>query len=488
SRAALPFSRPRCARHRSARRYLGDLPAHLKNYSLEYSKELRSYSKITFKNNILDEILGAQIILCGDYHSSPQAQRTVLRILRQILPRVKKERKNLYLGLEFLRAQDTIRAQQVLRSEISEDRFLETIGFHRWGFLWQNYAPLVKLAQDWQIPLFGLSPERMGPLQARDAFAARVICNWTQQDPNSILFCLMGDLHLAQNHLPEEIRTELKNRQQSKKILTIHQNYDDLYWKLVQKQKENKGEVIQLKKDVFCILNTAPWVKLQSHLNSVEQTPNAEEMLDSSDTILQLIEGIAYFLELKKTQIGSGADLDVRASGKSESYFSYADRIFYLGAPNLNHLAKLSSQYVHSKLSGFKGSFEEPARDFYPMVWTEVLGFLGSKIINPNRKCQGIIDFKTSSEPAMKLAWRHINKERVPAESEVPLYPEVAKLLGKLLGQALFELILKNKLSLSALRDLYGTPFGAESESLYFDWCTKVDQFSLRHFSSKQKW
>lgn len=472
---------------RSAQRYLGELPVPLKLYSLEYYKELKSYKKITFKNSILDEVLAAQIILCGDYHSSSQAQRTVLRILRQILPRIKKEKKNLYLGLEILRARDTIRAQQVIRSEISESQFLDAIAFNRSGFSWLNYAPLVKLAQDWQVPLFGLSPERMGSLQTRDAFAARIICNRAQQDPNSVLFCLMGDLHLAQNHLPREIQSELKERVQTKKIITIHQNYDDLYWKLIHEKKENKAEVVQLKKGVFCILNTAPWVKLQSHLNSIEENFEAEEAQDSSDTIFQLIEGIAYFLGLKKNQIGNGSDLDIRSTSNTGSYFSYPERVFYLNSPNLNHLAKLSSQYIHSKLSGFAGQLNEPSRDFYPMIWTEALGYLGSKIINPKRKCSGILDFKVSSEPAMKRAWQQINGEQGFSNGNRELCQQVAQLLGKLLGDALFELILRNKISIIYLKELFGTSFGPESQSLYFEWCKKVDKYSLRYFSSKKR-
>ena len=489
---------------RSARMYLGDLPTHLKTYSLEYYRELSSYKKITFKNNILDEVMGSQIILCGDYHSSSQAQRTVLRILREILQGIKKERKTLYLGLEILRAQDNIRAQQVTHSEISESQFLDAIAFHRWGFNWQNYAPLVEFARQWKVPLFGLSPDRMGSLESRDAFAARMISHWAQQDPNAVIFCLMGDLHLAQNHLPRDIKLELETRQVSKRILTIHQNYDDLYWKLVQKKRDHQAEVLQLDKDVFCILNTAPWIKLQSHLSSIEENPGVEDSFEPSDTALQLIEGIAYFLGVRKKEIGNGADIDIRESPDSRSYFSYSEKVFYIGSANLNHLAKLSSQYLHSKLSGFGGVFEDPQRDFYPWVWAETLGYLGSKIINPKRKCQGIIDFKSASDPAMKTAYRHIKREflfprrglkqsshfwprKKYTVQELMMSQQVALLLGKLLGQAMFELILKNKISLSFLRDLFKTAFGPEAESLYFEWCQRVDSHSLRNFSYREK-
>lgn len=98
---------------------------------------------------------------------------------------------------------------------------------------------------------FGLSPDRMGSLESRDAFAARMISHWAQQDPNAVIFCLMGDLHLAQNHLPREIKLELETRQVSKRILTIHQNYDDLYWKLVQKKEITKPKCCNLIKMCF---------------------------------------------------------------------------------------------------------------------------------------------------------------------------------------------------------------------------------------------
>ena len=262
--------------------------------------------------------------------------------------------------------------------------------------------------------------------------------------------------------------------------------------------------MLQLDKDVFCILNTAPWIKLQSHLSSIEENPGVEDSFEPSDTALQLIEGIAYFLGVRKKEIGNGADIDIRESPDSRSYFSYSEKVFYIGSANLNHLAKLSSQYLHSKLSGFGGVFEDPQRDFYPWVWVETLGYLGSKIINPKRKCQGIIDFKSASDPAMKTAYRHIKREflfprrglkqsshfwprKKYTVQELMMSQQVALLLGKLLGQAMFELILKNKISLSFLRDLFKTAFGPEAESLYFEWCQRVDSHSLRNFSYREK-
>src|SRR5207253_2986824 len=61
---------------------------------------------------------------------------------------------------------------------------------------------------------------------------------------------------------------------------------------------------------------------------------------------------------------------------------------------SINHAAAQAAIYLHAKLSGFCRVFEKPRRDFYSFVWVEALGFLGSKIINHKRKCNGPKDLE----------------------------------------------------------------------------------------------
>lgn len=495
---------------RSAELYLGALPSHLKNYSIVYHKELGGHSKICSKSKLLSESLKSQIILCGDYHTLSQAQRTVIRILRDILPLLKKKKKTVYLGLEILRARDSIRAQQFLRNQIPEEEFLRAISFKSWGLNWQNYLPLFDLAKKHKIPILGLSPSKNSSLKERDVFAAEVLANWSEKNPNALIIALMGDLHCAEKHLPKQLRKELSEKKIKRDILVIHQNHDGLYWDLAKKKKENKVEVLKLKKGVFCVLNTPPWIKLQSNLN---WWVNQQD--DPSQDILHLTQGIAGFLGVSAPKLFEESDFHIYQGSESrfapkelkrfKNVFCYESKSFYFSEFNLNHLAALSAQYLHSKLSTFKKRFKDPRTDFYSFLWTEALGFFGSKIINPKRKCLGAKDFAKSRETALKLAHLHLKEESnskiqnrifvspliknegsLNSKNSLDQY-EAAKVLGKLLGQGIFELVLKNKIRISSVRKLFETDFQEQSESLYLEWASRLDEFELRSFSSKEK-
>lgn len=546
---------------RSARTYLGNLPPQLKQYYLEYQRDFRKYEKIYHKSKLLNDVAESQIVLCGDYHSLSQAQRTVIRILREILPKLKKEKKPIYLALEILKARDNVRVQQFLNSEISEEELVKAIQFSDWGFSWLNYAPLFRLAKENGIPVVGLSPSQRTDLHGRDEFAARVISHWSEKNPEAILFCLMGDLHLAEKHLPASLKKACEVRQMTRKTLVIHQNQDWLYWKLVKKKLEHKAEVVKIKENVFCVLNTPPWIKLQSHLKWIEVLSSGEsemgevraelwreeveqwgEVVDHSQEIADVIAGMAKFLGVKREVLAEWNDFEVygpldktflkillqnkvykpqqirilsKGLKEFQSQFFHYSNSFYLGNLKLNHLASLSAQYVHSKLSGFKGVFEVPARDFYSFIWVEALGFLGSKIVNPKRKCHGWVDFKeaslkiknesSSTQKAMNLAYQHLCAEeryfkkkdqifqgllwtpghRAPAE--VVLAYKVTKLLGKLLGQGIYDLFVKGQLSHQALRGLFEKQFDENSKELYLIWTQKLDTKALRVFSYREK-
>ncbi|NDC25224.1 MAG: hypothetical protein EB078_09175, partial [Proteobacteria bacterium] len=179
--------------NRSTQAYFGNLPPQLRKYYLDYQRDFRKYEKIIHKSELLSEVEKSQIILCGDYHSLSQAQRTLIRILREIIPKLKKEKKPIYLAMEIFKAKHNLRIQQYLRSEITEEEFLRAVSFGDWGFSWGNYAPLLRLAKEFRIPVVGLSPSQPSSLADRDVFAAKVIAHWAQKEPSGVVFCLMGD-------------------------------------------------------------------------------------------------------------------------------------------------------------------------------------------------------------------------------------------------------------------------------------------------------
>ncbi|NBX81824.1 hypothetical protein EBQ90_01865, partial [bacterium] len=175
--------------------------------------------------------------------------------------------------------------------------------------------------------------------------------------------------------------------------------------------------------------------------------------------------------------------------------YLYPQKTFLLSEGfGLNQLATQSAQYIHGEMSGFKKIFNDVFKDFYPFVWVEALGFLGSKLINPRRKCYGEQDFRASKTPLLQLAARHLEHERKKTTQSLLNPPadkaqafQLIQILGKLLGQGLFELIHRGEVSQNQLKELFQSNFDETSGQLYLFWVQRLDRWKLRDFSYRDK-
>ncbi len=525
----------------------GGLPSELKHYFRQYQKEFQKYSGLSTKRELLLEVLKGQVIFFGDYHTLSQAQRTVIRIMRDSIRVLKRNKRKVILALEMLTPEHDAWVRKFLQGKLSEKDFLKRIGFEEnWGFPWENYKALFEFAKEHKVEIRGInhpsSPNRAS-LKLRDQFAAKIISEITAEDPRAIIFILIGDLHLAEKHLPFELSQILKIKKQKRRTVIIHQNLEQLYWQLVDQGLENFVDVVRIKKNNFCVMNTPPWVKLKSHLNwteliaetgsipPLETAAQAFQEMDYSHEVQDLIQVIGNFLgmdlpRLDNFQIYGPLDLELlkrepskEASKKTlvhalnfkyakvfKSYFIPQKNIIFLNSLSLNHVAAQSSVYLHSELSGFMDVFENPKKDFYRFVWVEALGFLGAKIINPKRKCNGRIDLRKhlavikTDKPdenvqSARLALWHLEWEKrqgllenssiffLPNSAKKNLlYYKVAKILGHLLGHALYQGIVDMHLSQDEVRALFYRSFSSSSEALksYLIWVKRLDAFNYR--------
>jgi len=523
----------------------GGLQPELKQYFKQYSKENQKYSALSTKRELLLEVLKGQVIFLGDYHTLAQAQRTVIRILRDSIRVLKRKNRRVFLALEMLTPHHDVWVKKFLLGKLSEKEFLKRIGFQaNWGFPWEHYKALFEFARDHQIDIKGINHPggAIRPnLKKRDQFAAKVITEITVKDPNAIVFVLIGDLHLAEKHLPQEFRSLLKKQKAKRRTVIVHQNVEPIYWKLVERGLESFVDVVQIKKNIFCVMNTPPWVKLKSHLNwtelmaqtggipPLESAAQAFEEMDYSDEVQDLTSVIGKFLgillpKLEGFQIFGPLDLEILSQDASDesddqkvslsldlkyaklfkSHFIPRKNIICLNSLSLNHVAAQSSIYLHSELSGFSSTFENPKSDFYRFVWVEAIGFLGAKIINPKRKCNGRVDLKKhlTSKPtkyqdenteSAKLALWHLNWEMASRPSNVvlflpespqknTLYYKTAKILGHLLGHAIYQAIVDMKISPSEVSPLFFKKFETAQQAfdLYVEWGERLDRFNYR--------
>ena len=513
----------------------GGLPPELKQYFQEYQKEFQNFSELSSKRQLLLEVLKSDVILCGDYHTLSQAQRTLLRLLRDSIRVLKRKKKRVVLALEMLTPQHDALAKGFLQGKISESEFLETIGFEEnWGFPWENYKPLFDFAREHEIEIRGINyhgKAQKSSLKKRDKFAADIISELSLSEPKACVFVLIGDLHLAEKHLPAELQKKLKPQKAHKKVLTIHRNLEKLYWKLVEQGLENYVDVVKINSSVFCVMNTPPWVKLKSHLNWTELISEAGTLpplttaaqafdeMDYSHEVQDLTEVIGKFLgmripKLDNFQIYGPLDFDLlkndplnaKYAKVFRSYFIPGKNIIFLNSLSLNHVAAQSSILLHSFLSGFSDVFQNPHRDFYRFIWVEALGFLGAKIINPKRKCSGRIDLRKQLSQtkltqrdenwrSAQMALIHLDWEMrsVRGQTTSPLllpksgkrnllYYKTAKILGHLLGHTLYHYLVDRRCSQNEIKALFYMKLENSNSArhAYLNWVRRLDPYQCR--------
>lgn len=447
-----------------ARTTLGGLSPELQRYFREYQQDFKSYERPTTKRELLMEVLASQVVFCGDYHTLSQAQRTVIRILRDTIKILKRKKRSLVLALEMLSEEDLPSVRKFLQGKLSEQRFLAKTRFReRWGFQWENYRELFLFAKEEGVSIIALGRHNLNaPLKVRDKYASRILAEMTKEDPDALIFSLMGDLHLAQKHLPSDFKAELKKKRLDRSVLVIHQNHEQFYWELVEQGMEQFVEVIRMKPRVYCVMNATPWVKLQSHLkwietlsegspgkNALSDYARAIDLLDHSHEVTSMISILRDFFEISdpipedfrirgpldlsflervqenKTYTRMQQKILSREMGEFESIFFPKEDILFLTNLSINHIAVQTAYYMHSTLSHFSGIFERPGVDFYTFVWIEALAFLCSKVVNPKRQCHGMIDLrrklrsyrkkklgKSTNAKATQFALVHLEVER----------------------------------------------------------------------------
>ncbi len=528
-----------------AREFTGTLSPELKKYFLEYQREFHDFKKVADQSELLSDLLKVHVAICGDYHTLSQAQRTVIRLLRDCLPELKRQNRKTILALEMLRPNDNKIADAYLAGRVSEGQFLKKIGFRRrWGFDWDNYRSLFNFAAANGIRIVGINPPSKGSsLRKRDAFTAKVLTRLTAKYPNDLIFVLMGDLHLAQNHLPKQLQTALAAKKLSRKTLVIHQNIERFYWKLAEQGLEQMVDVVKIRERVFCVMNTPPWIKLQSHLKWQElvvETGNspapvhpqqnsptlieAIDELDRTEDLTDLLNALREFLDLGTTDdddfaVHGPGDLSFwdhvrtghlftqtqlrcmeRYLNEFKSFFIPKVNIFFLRSLSVNQAASQASIYLHATLSGFQGVFTDPNEHFYRFLWVEALGFFGSKTINHKRKCNGVSELeqvvkqrKVNSKVA-GFVLSHIAEEQrycegkrfsltIPegnsSKDRVLFYYKASKLLGHLLGEALYHAVMDGKVTRQEIVELYRLPLQKLRTSavreLYLAWVRRIN-------------
>lgn len=408
---------------------------------IQYEKNQRKYASRDFVQSSMDELFerinSGHVVYLGDFHSFDQNSRNLERLIRNLI----KQKEAFSLGVEFVDQKHQRAIDHYLARNITELEFLEEIQYHEsWRFPWVYYRPFFQMARENNVAVLALNSE--GGLKERDLKAAQKIEHFFEKSPDSRLLVLFGELHIVPNKLPQMVKSKLSALIKDYQDVIIHQNLDEVYWKLNEINIERHNQIISFDKNEYAILSAPPWIKYESMIYWYENLADSPELeindyllsegvlyLNSNvpENFLFLCEKIRETLELEdKIDPEDLEDFNLYEHQKLEvvtekishlpkKLATFFERLvaegrvfripltssYYCSSYSINRMGQLAGVHlehlVHQKL-GLKDeriwinskNFEK----FIAIIKTNALGFLSSKIINPYRKCDLYGDFQ----------------------------------------------------------------------------------------------
>jgi Haem-binding uptake, Tiki superfamily, ChaN len=451
-----------------------------RKYLRDFSQAFRSYQAVIDGEQLKTTVASADIVLIGDYHALPAAQRCAATLFEE---RAQPGDRPVVLGVETIFSRDQHILDEWWRREIDEKELQQRIRFDLdWGYDWAPFYELLITAREHAEAIYGLDcmpREDLRKIGARDRHAVHKIAEIRQRHPNAVIMVLFGESHLAPGHLPRVLRERLPEE----KVITVLQNVDSLYWRAAGEQQE-QVEAVRVNSDVVCVFNSTPLEKYENyrlHLSRWGRTE--EEGPDLAPTIYNLIDSLLRFLDINRYSSHNGTqpkflvdlmpEVYCRASDSrlrlllsrhdatEEETEAMVDHVEHRGSvylPQVNafyvrefkmmYAAEEAARFLHHACRGLpscqNGHARPPATNsnrFYAQTLEYALGYFGSRVLYPAR-------------PPVEDGDGHELLREVP-DFERKKIESSAQLLGYMLGNALYEAYLKGRVPRSMLRRLF---------------------------------
>ena len=451
-----------------------------RKYLKDFSRAFSSYDSVINSDELNRLVAPADVVLVGDYHALPAAQRYAGCLLERRahiggLPVV--------LGVETIFSRDQRILEEWWRREIGEEELRQRIRFDLdWGYDWTPFLELLITAREHAEGIYGLDcmpREDLRKIGARDRHAVHKIGEIRQRHPNAVVMVLFGESHLAPGHLPKLMREQLPQE----RTLTVLQNVDQLYWRAAGEQHETV-EAVRVAEDVVCVFNSTPLEKYESYrLHLSRWGRSEEEGPDLAPTIYNLIDSLLRFLNINRYSSHNGTQpkflvdlLPEVCSGasearlrrllaregipelKQEAFLRHVDERGSLYLPQLNafymrdfqmmYAAEEAALFLHRACRGLPANYDISAPDrFYTHVLERALGYWGSRVLYPARQAMRLqADLSPASCDKMMEA---------ALEQDESALDAAAQQLGYSIGSHLYDEYLGGRVSRTRLRHLF---------------------------------
>ncbi len=457
-------------------------------YLRDYRNAFRSYESILDAQQLTAMVRAADLILIGDYHALPAAQRFAASLLEQ---RAAPGDRPVVLGVETIFSRHQPILEEWWRREIDEEELRQRIRFDLdWSYEWPPFYELLVTAREHADAVYGidcLPRDDLRKIAARDQHAGDKIAEIRQRHPNAVIMVLFGESHLAPHHLPEVVR----ERMPEQRLLTVLQNVDALYWQATGAQQE-RVEAVRVNDDVVCVFNSTPLEKYESYrlcLSRWNQENNQQP--DIGPTIYNLIDSLVRFLDFKRYSPHNGTQpkflvdllpevhcgssdarlrrLLMRGNGDAEkteamlrnvesrgSVYLPAINAFYIREFQMTCAAEEASRFLHHACRGLPLRRNgralapgEPVDRFYARTLEHAIAYFGSRVLYPVRPAIGDQDACEFSRAACERLMREALR------GDRNKFDSIAEKLGYTLGSQLYDAYLRGCVSRSVLRHLF---------------------------------
>ncbi len=465
-------------------------------YLREFNEAFRSYDSLLDSEQIQNALRAADVVLIGDYHALPAAQRYAASLVEQ---RALAGDRRVVLGVETIFARDQHILEEWWRREIDESELRQRIRFDLdWGYDWTPFHELLVAARDHGEAVYGLDcmpRENLRRIGARDRHAAAKLAEIREQHPDAVIFVLFGESHLAPGHLPRVLRKEMPGA----RILTVLQNVDALYWRAAG-ERLDKVEAVRVNDDVLCVFNATPLEKYESYRLFLDQWSRCDNGPDFAPTIYNLIDSLAAFLEINRysprngTQPkflvdmlpevhGNSSDAMLRrllsrkgigdpqletmlasVAGRGSAYLPEVNA-FHIREFQMMHAAEDATRFLHHACRGLpqrlnghgangngaqRTTSPTAVRDaFYTEIVEHAVAYFGSRVLYPSRPAVDTEDSPALSRAAVEKA------AQTAIRTDAEKFAAITQDWGYRIGSQIYDVYLAGKVKPSGLRRLF---------------------------------
>jgi hypothetical protein len=395
------------------------------NYIREFNSELRDYRRVCSPNEIFGKAATKDVVYIGDYHPLAESQELVISFMRELTRRGRQ----IVMGMEMLYTHQQELLDLWMKGKMSEEEFLSAIEYkHEWGFNWDSFRAIFCQAKDPFIPIFGIDAELRDHLRfirKRDRLIARRLVNIRSFFPKYLLLVVIGESHLATNHLPAQVH-KLAGGNLSE--ITVLQNCDEIYWNLLKRKRQNV-KTVEIDRGRYCVFTAPPIEKYQSYRDIFVSWSKGEDEQMCLTVLNEMVGSMIDFIPGREegvhVSVGGGEKVsiddlfpEVQCRLTYDSFSTYLRSKGFSSrglAATLENLRNYGISYIPSFNSMLVVKFDfsmaaheagrfvaRAMRDriggygisrllkedrFYAFVMEEALSYYYSKIVDPTRDC-----------------------------------------------------------------------------------------------------